>query len=98
MRYAGNPKHKEPWQPGRRGSLCPTDLNLETVQKLLEDSVPSDNKRYATWRGQAFAGQGHDDTWHGYPVGWREVPQAIRNRWRRQRLIDRANIKKHWIS
>ena len=96
MEYRGNPKHKEPWQPGRRGSLCPKELTLEAVESLLRNSVQVGNKRYATWRQRAFAAQEHDEVWHGYPIGWKEVPQPVRHQWRQAGLVSNGDIKKFW--
>ena len=57
MRYFGNPKHKEPWQPGRKGSLCPSRRKMPDLdpQKLLESSELCGAKRYAVFEGLAFA-------------------------------------------
>jgi hypothetical protein len=75
MRYEPNPKHKAPWQPGLKGSLCPQDLTEDARQQLLEASAPDPNggnARYATDGRRAFCAQSHgDDAWHGYPVGWK---------------------------
>lgn len=49
--YEGNPKHKHPWQPGRRGSLCPKEIGLARAQELLAGSVEIDAVRYATHEG-----------------------------------------------
>jgi hypothetical protein len=50
--YQGNRKQKEPWQRGRRGSLCgPVDEAL--AAQLLADSVLVDEKRFATHDGRA---------------------------------------------
>ena len=38
MRYESNPKHKEPWQRGRRGTLCPSDIDQAIARQLLEGS------------------------------------------------------------
>lgn len=59
MRYEGSPKHREPWQPGRRGSLCPNDLNQSIAKQLLADSVLMGNKRYAVYQGRAYCAQQH---------------------------------------
>ena len=57
MIYEGNPKHKHPWQPGRRGSLCPRSISIQP-QELLERSILGpDGKRYATCDGRCFCAQ-----------------------------------------
>ena len=93
--YIGNPKHKEPWQPGRRGSLCPK-LDIDP-KELLNASEEHGGKRYATHGGRPFAAQqSSDGSWHGYPVGWREVPETIRRRWRQEGSVSRTQIKVFW--
>ena len=68
MRYESNPKHSDPWQRGRRGTLCPPDVR-PLAQQLLDASVEVGSKRYATHNGVAYCAQGNrSDVWHGYPV------------------------------
>ena len=77
MRYEGNPKHKQPWQRGRRGLLCPGSIDREKAQALLSTGGPGGGKRYAVHEGRACCAQRHgDDSWHGYPVGWVGYPKA----------------------
>jgi hypothetical protein len=97
VKYEGNPKHKHPWQHGRRGSLCPKEIGLDLAQALLAGSVTSGAARFATHGGQAFCAREHGaDLWHGYPVGWREVPPEIRSEWVRSGLISRQDIRRNW--
>jgi len=96
MTYEGNPKHKEPWQPGRRGSLCPRSVDARVAQQLLEESVPVGSARYAIWQGQPFCAREHGPgLWHGYPVGWHEVPPAVRNDWIQSGLVTRSQIRRN---
>ena len=97
MRYEGNPKHKQPWQRGRSGSPCPETVGLETARRLLSDSEESDGKRYAVHEGRAYCAQEHGaDAWHGYPVGWREVPESLRRMWLAQGRLRKQDVRKHW--
>lgn len=97
MRYESNPKHRDPWQRGRRGALCPRRVTPEVAERLLRDSELVEGKRYAVFEGQAFCAQEHaPDAWHGYPVGWRQVPHAIRSRWRREGAVQRRAIRTNW--
>ena len=97
MRYEGNPKHKEPWQPGRKGSLCPSHIDGVVAQELLRTSVQRDNARYATVDGIAFCGREHrPDAWHGYPVGWHEVPPDLRRQWMVQGRVTKRQMKRNW--
>lgn len=81
--YEPNPKHKLPWQSGRKGALCPA-WSHQMAQDLLSSSVLSDNgkKRYSTRDGVAFSAQMHSSgVWHGYPVAWLVKKQQIRDSW-----------------
>ena len=96
MRYEPNPKHREPWQRGRRGSPCPR-LEPETVRSLLEESEPEGKKRFACHEGRPYCAQEHvPGCWHGYPVGWKEVPTSLTRKWCKEGLVRRSDIKKHW--
>ena len=97
MKYEGNPKHKEPWQPGRQGSLCPAELDIDTAQELLYASQLVGKKRFSVHKGRAFAAQEHrPEHWHGNPVAWMEVPQQLRATWLREGKVQRREIKRHW--
>ena len=96
MRYEPNPKHKEPWQRGRRGSLCPK-LPTGLAQKLLDESALVDTRRYACHEGQAFCAQEHrPGVWHGYPIAWVEVPPVVKNAWIAGGDVSRSDTKKGW--
>lgn len=96
--YEGNPKHKEPWQPGRKGSLCPKSISMHPQQLLEQSLLGPDGKRYATCDGRCFCAQEGEppDYWHGYPVGWREVPEKIWRKWKADAKIRRRDINKYW--
>lgn len=77
MRYEPNPKHKEPWQHGYKGTLCPpkSELSLLEAARLLREAEAIDNKRYNFHNGKAYCARPHgEDLWHGCPVPWSEVP------------------------
>lgn len=96
MIYEGNPKHREPWQPGRKGTLCP-QWSRSLVQQILDGSIPSSdgNIRFGVYDGWAFAAREHDPgRWHGYPVGWNEVDTTIVNQWIRQKVVKRRDVNK----
>lgn len=98
MQYEPNPKHKLPWQPGRKGALCPKWAHNE-AQSLLQDSVATlkGNRRYATINGVAFCGQEHrPGIWHGYPIGWEEVPTKILKQWVRDGKVTRKQVRDSW--
>lgn len=96
MVYEGNPKHKEPWQRGRRGSLCPPEVK-ELARSLLEWSELVGEKRYATYDGRAFCASEHQPGhWHGWLVGWVEVPEKLRRQWVEAGKVKRREILRYW--
>ena len=97
MRYESSPKHKEPWQRGRRGVLCPREIDAERARQLLADSEPVGDVRYAVHGGRAYCARQHGpDLWHGYPVGWIRVPERLRRRWMDEGRVRRRDIRTHW--
>jgi hypothetical protein len=97
--YEPNTKHKEPWQPGQKGTLCPPqkELSRADVAELLKTSVPSGQTRYACREGKAYAAHEHQPgRWHGHPVGWVEVPHDIRLSWVKSGKVRRQDIKRNW--
>lgn len=98
LSYEPNPKHKQPWQLGRKGTLCPK-WSHELASGLLQESILAlkGNHRYATINGIAFCGQEHSPGhWHGYPIGWEAVPPKIRNGWRKEGKVTRKQIRDSW--
>jgi len=96
MDYESNPKHSEPWQRGRRGSLCPKDVR-PIAEELLAGSELDGGKRFAVHDGRAYCAQEHrHGVWHGYPVGWKAVPSELRARWRDENLVRNRDIKHYW--
>jgi hypothetical protein len=96
--YEQNPKHKLPWQPGRKGTLCPSWTHGQALQ-LLQESVPAPNGtcRYATASGMAFCGRQHrPGVWHGYPIGWEAVPPKIRRQWMKEGKVSKKQVKDSW--
>jgi hypothetical protein len=97
--YEGNPKHKAPWQPGRKGSLCPPDISFERAQELLLAGVVEGRRRYMADKGRAFCAQQHNATknrWHGYPTSWKDVPASIRNQLVEAGFVTSRDIKRFW--
>lgn len=61
-------------------------------------SVPAQRggKRFTTDGIRAYCAQRHDserDLWHGYPVGWDEVPPAIVSGWIAAGTVSARSIK-----
>ena len=67
------------------------------AQTLLDASEQVGTKRYATHNGVACCAQGNtSDVWHGYPIGWKDVPYQLRRAWQRSRQVTRRDISRHW--
>ena len=95
MEYESNPKHSEPWQRGRRGSLCPEEVR-GIAAEMLAGSELVEARRYAVFGGKTFCAQEHrQGVWHGYPVGWKEVSPELRGRWRRLGRVRNRDIKQN---
>jgi hypothetical protein len=100
MLYVKNPKHRDPWQRGRRGTLCPR-LEPEVVQGLLDASEPdgegADAKRYSVLDGSAYCAKRHeDDKFHGWPVPWREVPERLWRKWLAEGKVASRQLSDGW--
>lgn len=97
LRYEPNPKHKEPWQRGARGSLCPKDADGPALLVSSEVDPKNPGKRFATDGTRAYCGHEHlPQRWHGFPVEWRKVPATIRNGWLAAGSVSRRGIKEYW--
>jgi hypothetical protein len=94
--YESNLKHTDPWQVGRRGSICETEVR-PLAGRLLAESVEFDGKRYAVHAGPAYCAQEHEaNRWHGYPVGWVEVPAKLVRQWINAGVLRNHDRKKYW--
>ena len=97
MRYERNPKHKnwlQPFDPD--AALCPA-WSHSIAQALLDQSLDdsSSGARFSTRDGMAFAARlTGGEVWHGYPVPWSEVPEAIRESMIAKQQVTRRQIKK----
>lgn len=102
--YRAKEKHKEPWQPGRKGTLCTLGLDpdahaelLRFAAQLVADGAECGPVRYNHFRGRAYAARRRTDgSWYGYPVGFREVPQPIWRRWVAEGALRRAEVQRWW--
>lgn len=36
------------------------------------------------------------DVWHGYPVGWVDVPESLRREWRKEGGLRKRDMRTHW--
>ncbi len=101
VRYERNPKHKswmKPFDPD--ATLCPS-WSHDQAQALLDTSIdsPTAGTRFATMDGMAFAARlTGGDTWHGYPVPWSQVPEAVREGMIMTGKVTRRQVKKLFSS
>jgi hypothetical protein len=62
--------------------------------RLLSESLVFGRKRYAVLEGKAFCAQEHEPgRWHGYPIGWEEVPHSLRKTWLEEGKVTRRDMK-----
>lgn len=87
-RYEGIPKHKQPWVAGRRGSLCPPDVDGVALFKEAATDPKRPGKRYATDGVNAYCAHSSNvrtptggTYWHGFPYEWHRVPAAVQRQW-----------------
>lgn len=92
--YVPNPRHKVPWQPGARGTLCPGDVDAETLFREATEDPQSPGKRFNTDGSHAYCAhpdnvvdQHGNEIWHGFPIEWKRVPPTIRRKWVREGRI-----------
>lgn len=96
MIYEANDKHKPVPTPGRRGSICPADVD-STALLQESDLAPNGGKRFSTDGTRAYCAQRHDlerDAWHGYPVAFAEVPPSILRDWLSSGRADRRAVRR----
>lgn len=97
LRFEANPKHKEPWQRGARGSLGPQDADGPALLAASETHPEQPGRRYATDGVQAYCGHEHlPGRWHGFPIEWRAVPAKIRNAWLADGRVTKRAVRDHW--
>jgi len=79
-----------------QGSLC-LETDIARAQTLLDTSLPDKKHRYATDGERAFAGMEHaPNEWHGWPIGWKEVPEPLRRQWEHAGTVKRRHFARHW--
>lgn len=97
VEYEPNPKHREPWQRGKRGSLCPTGLDTALLLNLSVQHPSNANKRFTTDGCRAYCGHQHaPGLWHGYPEAWRQVPESLWRQWVSDGVVTKRCLKEHW--
>ncbi len=99
--YRPSPRHKQPWQPGARGTLCPPEVDGPVLFATSVADPARPGKRYNTDGVHAYCAHpstkqtaaGDTVEWHGFPVEWRTVPIAIQRTWVSAGLIGRLRLR-----
>jgi hypothetical protein len=87
--YVPNPRHKQPWQPGARGTLCPKAVDGAALFQAATADPDHPTKRYNTDGERAYCAhpssgdvEGEQEiVWHGFPINWRDVPAMVQRQW-----------------
>lgn len=59
-----------------------------------EESDEEPGRWFNTARGMAFEAKStNDGTWHGYPVPWEQVPNDLKERWRKEGRVSRKELR-----
>jgi hypothetical protein len=101
--YEPNPRHKQPWQPGARGTLCPRGADGAVLFETATQDPIRPGKRYNTDGQRAYCAHPNarldpdDDqqhvVWHGFPVQWGAVPIAVQRQWVAEGRIPRVRLR-----
>jgi hypothetical protein len=100
--YVPNPRHKQPWQPGARGTLCPKGVDGAALLKTATADPNHPNKRYNTDGECAYCAHSssrnvadgeQEVVWHGFPINWRDVPAAVQRQWIADGLLARLRLR-----
>ena len=92
LNYEETNKHTGIKAYGTRTPLLP-----ETAQKVLNESILHEGRRYGYHEGTGFIYQFHDDNhgvWHGFPVPGNKTPNKVLTEMRRQGRFSKAKFNK----
>jgi hypothetical protein len=73
-------------------------FQVQGAEPVLSYTRPAmGEKRYAYHEGKAYCGKEHQPgRWHGWPVGWVEVPEKLRTQWVKGGKVKRQDIERYW--
>ena len=99
--YVPNPRHKQPWQPGARGTLCPKGVDGAALFQTATADPRNPAKRYNTDGERAYCAHpssrdvdgDHGIVWHGFPINWRDVPAAVQHQWIEDGRLTRLRLR-----
>lgn len=97
--YEPNPKHKHSPTPGRRGTLCPREVDGAALFATAVPDPRNAGQRFNILNGEAYRalptnavnGAG-DDLWHGHPFPLDKVPAAVQKQWVAAGLLRRLKL------
>jgi len=97
LKYEPNAKHKEPWQRGARGSLCPRHADGPALLAASEADPANPGRRYATDGVRSYCAYSHaPGRRHSFPVEWRKVPPKLRTAWLERGWVSKRSVKENW--
>lgn len=77
--------------------MCEGDITREEAQGMLDESIVYGQRRYAVRNERAYSGAEHRlGHWHGWPVGWKEVPPAIFTQFQEQGKVSKRSRRQFW--
>lgn len=83
--------------PGEKGRCALAWSHQKAAELLATSTEMSPGERYATSGGVAFSGKEHrPGVWHGYPIGWVEVPPKLIKLWQSEQRVSKRQIRDNW--
>ena len=77
--------------------MCEREITREEAQTLLNESILVGIARYSVRDEKAYRGAEHSPgRWHGWPVGWKEVPPAVFREFRDKGKVSRSAKDRFW--
>lgn len=95
--YEPSPRHCEPITAESPGVKCP-DWSVAIAQDLLCKAEQVGTTLQATRNGVAFVGRIHrvtaeEELWHGYPEAWDRIDPGLRQKWLKENVITKRDVK-----
>ena len=104
-RFLGNPKLASPYpvEPLRprlqRMTLGEIRRYATSYWRIAARIRPAERDGTRRMARRAFCAYAHDaEKCHGFPVGWKEVPEQLRRDWRVTGVVKHADVRRFWES